>query len=266
LCADEVRRPDLSISFNFRANASTYQALSFRGKAHYIGGKLAVLFGMKPSLPSILRKYIVPDTHRTVDGSYAPNVTPMLTRAEVANAFPRLTTAQCFIIASDGDTTTIIEKDWKSAVLREDTSFIACTNHDHAQEGGDPATASDCEDESAPLTDEAASQAVASQAPNTATAVGMDEILSESVERKHHMEQNFARARDAFLAKNPVAKTEDMAVPLAMLTKWLKHDRISSDCTHYAVIMDPKRGEVAWAERFPTPPPETRRWIGQPPQ
>ena len=170
------------------------------------------------------------------------------------SGFPTLVTAQCFFIISDSDTTTVIEKDWRTAVVREDDTFITCTNHDHYQEEGHPSRNDNDDDSDSDSEILLLPGADATNIPSSAAIAGMDEILIDSVGRKHHIERQWARARARFLEKFKEARVEDAAISADMLRKWVSHEKITSECTHVSVIMDPKSGDVVWAERYPAPP------------
>jgi hypothetical protein len=90
--------------------------------------------------------------------------------------------------------------------------------------------------------------------PDSTAAAGMDVILLESVDRKLCVEDQWLRARKRYIERHPGCGESDVAVPFSSVKRWITHERIvSSEFTHYAVIMDPKRGEVVWAERYPVP-------------
>ena len=217
-----------------------------------MGGKLLVLLGRRASIPCILRKYMIPDTHAARDGRYAPNERPELPDLdEIVDRFSHLATAQCFLIVSNGYNTTIIEKDWKNAVTRSDPSFVVCTNHDEAEEHPGSAPAALSEEDSS--IQHAIEEERKEHIPDSAAVTGMNEILEESVGRKQHIEKNWKRARDKHVKENAAAEEADFTVSFASVKRWLTHERITSPCTHFSVIMDPKKGEIAWAERYPTP-------------
>ena len=217
----------------------------------YMGGKFLVLLGQRPSIPCTLRKYMIPDTHIESDGTNVPNDRPELPASEdVVTQFTSLPTAQCFVIVSNGETTTIIEKDWKSATIRSDSSFVACTNHDEAEEHVEGYTTGITED-TAPLI--AGEEERKENIPDAAAVAGMNEILEESVGRKRHIEKDWESAKEHYLKKHPDMEENDATVLFAAVKRWLTHERITSPCTHFSVIMDPKKGEIKFAERYPTP-------------
>jgi hypothetical protein len=147
----------------------------------------------------------------------------------------------------------VIEKAWKSAVVRSDASFIACTNHDQSEER--------TQDHGETSKQYAAHQRKLEQnrrdnIPETAEVTGMEEILLESVDRKLGIQQKWLRARESYIQKHLDCDENDVAVSLSSVKKWIADERVVSAWTHYAVIMDPKNGDIVWAERYPTPDDE----------
>lgn len=209
--------------------------------------KLLVVLGKRPSIPSILRKYIVPETQRIDARSYQIKESSWPSLDRVAKAFVALKTAQCFVILCDGRKTVVIEKDWRTAHQRSDHSFIVCTNHDQAEEqtkqDNDATTLLHGDDSSLSR----------DKVMETAALVGMEEILEESVDRKRWVEQKWTRAIRRYRNDTRDDERDDCAVTMRQLRGWVTTEPVCARCTHYAVIMDPVIGRVVWSRRFPEP-------------
>ncbi len=156
--------------------------------------------------------------------------TPLPTLSEITASFPRTPSTAAYIILSDGDRTTVIEKDRVSARIRSSTTFIAATNHDAGSEA-EPGTPT----------------------PKAAVPDQMREIVSESQERKGCLEETWRRATRRYLRRHPDESEDDVAVCESNVVKWMQRYPIANECTHYAVVMDPKRGAVAWVRRWLEP-------------
>ncbi|KAJ9227330.1 hypothetical protein DTO027B5_6598 [Paecilomyces variotii] len=129
-------RKDLSLSLNFRP---THNVVSWVSGFCFYANHLLVLFGIRPSIASLLRQYIVPELndkesqeHQTVlhmEEKYGPeSQAPSLVKIE--STLPSIPTTAAYLIFSDGISTLTMEKDYRSAVIRSSTSFIVTTNND----------------------------------------------------------------------------------------------------------------------------------------
>jgi hypothetical protein len=184
---------------------------------------------------------MIPATHREEDQQYSVVGSTLPCMDEICNEFPKSHTAQCFVIVCDGEETTVIEKDWRSAVLRSDTAFIACTNHDQSEETSDG------------ISSPAAEADRKEHIPSSAAVTGMEDILSESISRKHNIEKKWNRAKASWLKKNPEMTENKAAVRFAAVKRWISEAPVSEWCTHFGAIMDAKAGKVVWGERYPQP-------------
>ncbi|KAL4790490.1 beta subunit of N-acylethanolamine-hydrolyzing acid amidase-domain-containing protein [Aspergillus venezuelensis] len=131
-----VRR-GLSVSLNFRPN---HDGSSWMKQARFYGGHVAVLLGLRRSIPSVLRGLIIP---RSATGSSQSKATPKSkTRTETLpldQAVSYITdhpSTACYIVLSDGHKTTVLEKDRsaRSTKTYSSTSFIVATNSDREME------------------------------------------------------------------------------------------------------------------------------------
>ncbi|KAJ9217241.1 hypothetical protein DTO166G4_1296 [Paecilomyces variotii] len=129
-------RKDLSLSLNFRP---THNVVSWVSNFLFYANHLLVLFGIRPSIASLLRQYIVPElndkdsqeypTVLHMEEKYGPeSQAPSLVKIE--STLPSIPTTAAYLIFSDGISTLTMEKDYRSAVIRTSTSFIVTTNND----------------------------------------------------------------------------------------------------------------------------------------
>jgi hypothetical protein len=211
-------RLDLSLSLNFRGHHNNSESKWTNIK--YYGNHLAVLLGFRPSIASRLREYILPS-----NGKKLPDL------AEITTELPSTVTTACYIIACDSNTTTIFEKDLTTAQIRSDTSFITATNHDRG-----------CEDDK--------SHPYHPENINTRDLTGMGELIAESIDRKGCLEKKWRSSAKRYKKNNPRATEEDFCVTRKEVQRWMICYPIVNECTHYAVIMDPREGEIVWCRRW----------------
>ncbi|KAL7896285.1 beta subunit of N-acylethanolamine-hydrolyzing acid amidase domain-containing protein [Trichoderma sp. SZMC 28014] len=203
-------RQDLSVSLNFRPhhNCST---LSLR--LHQI----LVLFGIRPSISSILRQHFL---H------------PERSRLSINNAvtsIERTRAAPCYIILCSGAETIVVQKDLDDAQTRSAVDFIVHTNHDFT-----PTDQSD--------------QAYTQK--KSSSILGMESLVEESEERKDCIVSKWTA-----LAKRNERKLkegrgrESLAIFEHTLQKWVRTFPIMNECTHFGCIVDPGTGTIRWIER-----------------
>jgi hypothetical protein len=215
--ANEYRR-DLSLSLNFRGhhNNSSSKWANFK----YYGNHLAVLLGFRPSIASRLREYILPESGKA-----------MSDLANITSELPSTVTTACYIIACNGDTTTILEKDLATAKIRSSDSFITATNHDVS-----------CEfDKSHPY------HPVNLEIQNM---IGMGELIAESIDRKECIEKKWWNTVKRYQKNNPWATEEDVYANVRDVQRWMVSYPVANECTHYAVVMDAREGAVVWCRRW----------------
>lgn len=237
-------RQNLSMSLNFRAvhDASTKMA-EFRFYLHHV----LVLFGIRPSIATMMREFLLGNGKQVVHTPKLSNTTsdaPSL--AVIYDFISRNHTTSAYLILCDGTRTISIDKDFRKAVLRQSSSFIATTNHDvtgHSEEQG--------------------KKGVALQTTTRAarSAAGLDEFLDESVDRLDCISKRWyrkvARARAHVKTGDPqdevgVALTQDE------LTGWLRKYPTTNECTHYASVLRPADGTVVWSMVYRSPITESR--------
>ena len=216
-------RKGLSMSLNFRPNHERSTRLAnFRFYFHH----LLVLLGFRPSISSLLRQQLLP-SQKSSRRSTATNPT----LKSIERTLPSTTTTAAYLIFSDGDRTITMEKDYRTAMVKSSSDFIVATNHDAAEEIS-PGSQSQPEPDSS----------------NTLEATGMQGLVDDSVHRKDLAKKLWNKSLKKTRRRiSPQKLTKDTVVG------WIDTYPISNEETHYATIMDPKVGKVAWVERYLEP-------------
>ncbi|KAF7317796.1 NAAA-beta domain-containing protein [Mycena kentingensis (nom. inval.)] len=112
-------REGLSISLNYRARIGSPSSVFFH-RLH----QAALLFGFRPSIPSVLRQLLL---------SPLP---PSL--ASIAETFPSIPSTPAYLTFCAPDKILILEKDLVTATIRQSNGFLAVTNHDQRIESLSP--------------------------------------------------------------------------------------------------------------------------------
>lgn len=224
-------REQLSLSLNFRGvhNANT-KAEHFRFYLHH----LLVLLGFRPSISSILRGYLFSENQDGQDEKEAKSL------AVIAEEIPLQHTTAAYLTFCDGESAIVLEKDFSSAQIRSSDTFIAATNHDQTPHRSHFTGAT-------PVIEE-----------KTRIKVGMEEIIDESEERldcitakwvsQVHKTERRSRSARGIRSLQPEA---DTTVSEREVIKWVSAYPTTNECTHFAVIMDPKGGNVVWNRVYP---------------
>ena len=212
-------REGLSISLNFRPN---HNLISWCDQFKYYSSHLGVLLGYRPSISALLRRQL-----------FAP-IVPRID--DIASNLPSVPSTAAYLIISDGNQTMVIEKDHRTASLRRRKDFIVATNHDQENEN---------------------QQAIIQNAQD-ASIVFETEILMESMTRKMCVREKWRNAVIKAVDKDPGESDAldggdaDLGVSVKRheVIKWLGAWPVTNECTHFAVVMDPKEGKVVWLKRF----------------
>lgn len=218
-------RQSLSISLNFRPihNASTKL-----DNARFYFHHALVLFGFRPAISSILRSALL---HRD---SYLHS--PSL--ENIIEHLPSTATTAAYLIFCDGERTVALEKDHNTAVLRSSPDFIVVTNHDRAQEIG---------------SGERQSNHVGSthtgDLPGVLDKIAMHGAVAESKSRKRFTTQLWNDSVEDDGSSNGRKDSPSQE----MIPTWMNTYPITNALTHYAVVMDPECGEIAWVKHYPNP-------------
>ncbi|WZH47762.1 beta subunit of N-acylethanolamine-hydrolyzing acid amidase-domain-containing protein [Fusarium acuminatum] len=151
----------------------------------------------------------------------------------VENILTRLSTSNstaAYLIFCQPNRIYIVEKDHKSASIRESDTFLTAYNHDVKDEE-DPSRLQ---------------EAVAALAEGE-DATGMADLVGLSLTRKDHLQRHWRKRVRACQRRY---KQRDDVVTMSDVIGFLEHEEISNPETHYAVIMDPEEGKVIWRRQY----------------
>jgi len=247
-------RPGLSMSLNFRGlHDNTSKSAQFRFYFHH----LLVLFGRRPSIATLLRRYLIGDHEENELASQKRPTfkrnTSQITRmngsmnlAEVYTDIEAKHTTACYLIFSDGDSTISIDKDFRTSTIRQSEDFIVTTNHDVVAHG---------EDQKENIV---AAQAVQSAARHVA---GTNEFLDESADRHKCISSRWQRIIEREKARRSAAGenvsleavARQTAITRKKVIEWTSKYPTTNECTHFAAVMDPEGGKVLWCVVYPQP-------------
>ena len=218
-----VRR-GLSVSLNFRPCHDGHSRLTnFRFYFNHV----MVLLGFRPSISSLLRRYLFSSS----SSPYDPSRTSTL--ESILRHLPGTTTTAAYIILCDGDQTLILEKDRATARTLSSADFVVVTNHDVSEEshGSTSSSSSNRQDPSPQLT-------------------GMDVLIEENMSRKGTVCNLWEKASSrSKRSKSTMANTSSGSVTTSDVIDWMKTYPINNEETHFATIMDPKSGRIVWTQR-----------------
>ena len=252
-------RKGLSMSLNFRPrhdDSTLAKRLAFRRH------QLMVILGLRPSISSVLRRYLLSQpeecpVHKSrgqsrpmgslknavADSENEGSEQDERTEKEKMRSFDIKTiiielsscpSTSAYLIFCTPQAVFSIEKDNHTAFVRTSDGFLTTYNHDAADEDDPRALINAARDLSA-------------SQPKAAT--GMEDIVAYSTDRKRALDKLYSRAvrkrRQRFGRPGYALGTEDV---LDLLND--KHRWIVNEETHYAVVMDPKKGEVLWRRAF----------------
>lgn len=236
--ADRYCRKNLSISLNFRPNRN--DSASKVSNVKFYSHHLLVLLGLRPSISSVLRGYFLtsPQNHNK---SHLASVTESL---------PSTSSTASYVIASDGATTTVFEKDRITAKTMCSSSFIVATNHDSSLEG--------------PLGTSERQKSTEARPSHHQTVTGIEDLIAESIDRKGCVTARWQRAVARYRKRHPGASEDEVRVSQSEVVKWLEEYPVTNECTHFATVMDPKVGEIVWVRRYEDPAytDEEEAWHG----
>jgi beta subunit of N-acylethanolamine-hydrolyzing acid amidase len=209
-------RQDLSVSLNFRGLHN--HSNSWLANMQYWGHQGLVLLGRRPSIASTLRKMILPGENEISSWKW------------LSQRLVSTTTTSCYLIFCNGNETLIIEKDRVSGELQSSKDFVSAANHDVSHE------------------QESVREAQGSSKAKSSEITGIEEIISESIDRKGCLDTCFQDALTSSKHQNGEAVVE-----MRDVERWLQTYPILNECTHYAVIMDPESGSITWMRRWIKP-------------
>ncbi|KAL2831744.1 beta subunit of N-acylethanolamine-hydrolyzing acid amidase-domain-containing protein [Aspergillus cavernicola] len=282
-----VRR-GLSVSLNFRPN---HDGSSWWNQIRYYSGHALVLLGFRRSISSVLRGVVVPSTNRSATwlesvsrGVWgrelkAKEEVHELSLTDTVSRILRMPSTACYLILCDGRRTYVLEKDYKTTTVESSSSFIVATNNDCGME--------------VPSSDPSAREEHPGASLIVGDAVSVVEFIKDSIERREcmqaHWDMKVARARQAarrasqgldenlHARRDPLRRTrssrrQDTAVvsssapassgipsepevtaTLDEIVTWTTRYPTTNEMTHFATVMDPVKGTVAWIRRYLEP-------------
>ncbi|KAK6342931.1 hypothetical protein TWF718_008309 [Orbilia javanica] len=214
-------RKDLSVSLNFRPTADEDTP---RAKVAY--HKLLVLLGLRPSVSSQLRSFLLPRGKKD-----AP------TFEEILQNFAKTPCTPAYVTLCNGSQAVFIEKDIRRAKMNLSEEFVSGTNHDTHTEAWKP--------------EDYKKFALRND------AVGMDlDLLEDSQHRKgciSRLYENSSRPVPKASRKRARRKAKG-GIGIDNVVSWCQTWPITNECTHFSCVMDPKEGEISWVKYHPEPP------------
>lgn len=243
-------RQGFSESLNFRP--TRLNKGSFWDDARYSWHLLMVLLGRRRSISSELRRFLLPkrstrhiltskrqhSTWTFID--YASVVKEVGGSGQTGNA---LATTACYLCFSDGETTTVVEKDRITATVRSSKDFIVVTNNDFDAEHERSATQNE-------------------QPDFVEALAGI--VVDEAKDRRQCAEQNYYNMQ-AERVKTGSGRTSRQielrrrALGDNDIIEMVQKYPTTNETTHFACVLDPKGGSVLWCRRWMEP--LGARWI-----
>jgi hypothetical protein len=243
-------RKDLSMSLNFRGIHNDMD--KFVSNFQYYGHHLMVLMGLRPSISSVLRTWLLrPANGGSSVTAEAPKFQSYGDIVDVASCRTgSVTTSACYLCFSSGEETTVIEKDRVTAISSSSSSFIVVTNADSAVKADDSTkekVSGSSEHNRQPVT------------PGSFTP-DLQDIIEEADHRKQCARDNYdklvsdRRSNQADHTLGSVNESEDSVSPsMDDMIEMVQKYPTTNECTHFAAILDPKAGKVAWSRYWVRP-------------
>ena len=239
-----VRR-DFSLSLNFRPNRVDNG--KFWSDLKYGWHHLMVLLGRRQSISSLLRQFLLPQPERKRIIPWLPFTkkggNKTLDYAEIIKTVvgengksKPITTTACYPCFSNGQEAKTIEKDRISAVVRSSTDFIVVTNSD--------------EDKLRSNNPEANEEGV--KATPAIPDLDLPEVAAEAKDRAECARSNWNTLKVAKSQKRHIAGRDTLCTTENIIKLTRKHPT-TNECTHFAYILDPAEGTVAWCRRWMKP-------------
>lgn len=214
-----VRR-DLSMSLNFRPYHN--QDHSWQSNILFHFHRLAVVLGFRPSISSLLRHYFCSSGQSQ-------------SLAGIERNLPSTSTTAAYLTFSDGQKTVVLEKekDRITATIRSSTSFVTITNHDVSTNRPPPANLS---------------LAIPGIKEGT-----IKNLFEDSEERSDCIAAKWRKPSASRKPRTSTGSRGEVCITKQTLIRWLGAWPTTNDQTHYAAIMDPLKGEFAYARLYKEP-------------
>lgn len=245
-------RQGVSLSLNFRPTRNNKGEVWADTK--YYRHLIMVLLGRRRSISSELRRFLLPDRHANFRISHSKTIWRTQSYQDIINQVgwqnkskrPMASTA-CYLCFSDGSETTIFEKDYITSTMRQSDDFINITNNDKGAE-------------SHATTDTGVQDGATEEKSEYIDAMGA--ILREAQDRRMCAEKNYKNERDA-RARTERNMSEREGLGRLMdredIVRLVQKYPTTNEETHFACVMDPKKGEVVWCRRWVKP--ISTKWI-----
>ena len=228
-------RKGLSLSLNFRP---THDQSSLKKKLSFRAHQVLVLLGLRRSIASSLRQVLLPKTAHDLEKS----------PREIAEALAPQESTACYLTFSDGNTTVCMDNDHKGARIVEADDFIFLMNHDYVDEMTqkiEELRQQNGLDHTCFLPDGVLEKAL----PHNGMMVelsGAAGIVEFSIVRRECMNMLWTRDR-VKIARGK----KDYCVAQDAVFRWMEEgDELVNGETHFAVIMDPKEGEIVFSAQY----------------
>ncbi|GAQ05263.1 hypothetical protein ALT_2584 [Aspergillus lentulus] len=274
-------RKGLSVSLNFRPN---HDFGGWLGDLRFYGSHLLVMLGLRRSISSMLRQYIIAaeDPRGTWFGRMLGVLVRRRRRGEkptlrsICQEVMRTPSTAAYLVLCDGAEAAVIEKDHRTARMDSSSSFIVATNNDCL--GPEPGS----KDRDTDITFGAA---LTSGEP-----MSMTEFIQDSKERRACMQAHWdkkvaqagrsahgvkprhdplrrTRSSRSRVADPPAGSTSaavgkqsaessenhEVAATPAEIIQWTAAYPTTNEMTHFSAVMDPTTGRVIWIRRFRDP-------------
>ncbi|THC93776.1 hypothetical protein EYZ11_006753 [Aspergillus tanneri] len=254
-------RKGLSVSLNFRPN---HNSNGWIGNLRYYGSLLLVLLGLRRSISSVLRQYIIP-SGRPGRSWFHCSIWPIVQRTPSTAAY---------LTFCDGVTAVVLEKDHRTARMASSQSFIVATNSDHI---------------STSTEDKHLDEQHSGATLVASTSVTMADLIEDSRERRECIQARWDKkvyqarrvtsTSKAVHARNQVDRLrrtrasqrhqvrpseapmlesdakQEVTATSQEVVDWTTAYPTTNEMTHFAVVMDPSEGRVLWIRRYLEPLP-----------
>ncbi|KAF2226130.1 beta subunit of N-acylethanolamine-hydrolyzing acid amidase-domain-containing protein [Elsinoe ampelina] len=202
-------RKGLSMSLNFRPYHNDSHSLpsNIRFNLH----RLAVLLGLRPSIASSLRSFLLPSGK-------------IPTLDDLESTLPSTPSTAAYLTFSDGQRAVVFEKDHLTATVNSSTSFVTITNHDVTTKGNQ-----DIDLSKLPL-------------------LGMQDLIEDSQDRLQCIEGKWNKVA-ATHQKAGRTDIQPYATSRQLVT-WVNDWPTTNETTHYATVMNPITGEIEYITRY----------------
>lgn len=278
-------RKDLSMSLNFRPVHDESRNVAF------YTNHLLVLLGIRQSISSLLREclFSFPDGPKPKKRKES-----LSTLEKIVAQVPSMPTTAVYLIFSDGVTTVTMEKDHGTAVVRSSPSFIIATNHDHEPNSLPPKAIADekrknhvglslvspdgqvmadlIEDSNERRDcmqarwDEKVQKSVQAKEAAMKKVTENSENLDQPQGSRSSLRLRKKREEEAEEAERQRASMQDslegadVAATQKEIISWLTTFPVLNETTHYATIMEPSKGKVAWVRQYDPSEWEEENW------